>query len=202
MSIADHLAPTLSRLDTLDFTAVDFETANGRRGSVCGAGIVQVRGGRITRVEQTLVRPPVGLDFFSARNIAVHGITFKAVQYAPTWPEVWNTLAEVAGDDIIVAHNAAFDVSVITGANAACGIDAPRPLPLCTVKLSRLMLPELPNHKLPTVASHLGVADFDHHDAGDDAMAAAQVAIALAQRAGVRSTEELLAMLPARRRRR
>lgn len=200
MSIADPLTTTLSRLDTLDFTAVDFETANGQRGSVCGAGIVQVRGGRIARVEHTLVQPPRGLNHFSPRNIAVHGITFKAVRHAPAWPDVWATLADIAGDDVIVAHNAPFDMSVINAANTACGIDTPPLVPLCTVRLSRLLLPDLPNHQLPTVAAHLGINDFDHHDAGDDALACAQVTIALAQRVGARTATELVAMLPIRRR--
>src|SRR5690625_236112 len=114
-AIAPGLRP---KLDHLDFTAVDFETANGKRGSVCSAGIVKVSAGRIMRVEHTLVRPPRGLDHFSPRNTAVHGITFTAVRHSPHWPQVWQTLADLSHDGVIVAHNASFDGSVITSANA------------------------------------------------------------------------------------
>ena len=67
----------------LDFTAVDFETANGFIGSACSVGLVKVRAGRIVETEQWLMKPPVGFDHFDPRNVSIHHITPDMVAAAP-----------------------------------------------------------------------------------------------------------------------
>jgi DNA polymerase III epsilon subunit-like protein len=53
---------------TLDFTAIDFETANSYRGSPCSVGLVKVRDGQIVDESFTLIHPPVRFDHFDGFN--------------------------------------------------------------------------------------------------------------------------------------
>ena len=63
----------------LDFTAIDFETANGSRASACSVGLVKVRDGRVVDKTGWLIRPPAGHDEFAPWNITIHGITADMV---------------------------------------------------------------------------------------------------------------------------
>lgn len=72
----------------LDFIAIDFETANSRRGSPCAVGLVRVRDGRIVDEQRWLIRPPREVDFFDSFNIGIHGITAADVADPPSWSDV------------------------------------------------------------------------------------------------------------------
>lgn len=67
----------------LDFTTIDFETANSHRGSPCSVGLVRVRNGQIVESQHWLIRPPEGADWFDGWNIAIHKITAEMVANAP-----------------------------------------------------------------------------------------------------------------------
>lgn len=69
-----------------DFAAIDFETANKERSSVCSVGIVIVRNGEITEKLYRLIRPYP--NYYSYWNTQVHGLTFQDTDCAPTFPEV------------------------------------------------------------------------------------------------------------------
>ena len=97
----------------LDFTAIDFETANGFRGSPCAVGAVRVRDGVMVDRAEWLIRPPVGFDRFDPRNVRIHGITEDRVLDAPRFAQVYDELADFVGTDVLAAHNAGFDVGVI-----------------------------------------------------------------------------------------
>ena len=58
----------------LDFTAIDFETANSSPASACSVGLVRVRDGRIVATAGWLIRPPAGHDEFQEWNTKIHGI--------------------------------------------------------------------------------------------------------------------------------
>lgn len=70
----------------LNFIAIDFETATGRRASVCEAGICAVRDGRIAETCSWLVRPPSNV--YSYRNVQIHGIRPENTERSPEFPEV------------------------------------------------------------------------------------------------------------------
>ena len=96
----------------LDFVAIDFETASGRRDSVCEAGICVVRDGQIRETRSWLVRPRD--NFYSNFNIQIHGIRPEDTENSPAFPFVWDELsAYLAETPVLVAHNAAFDMSCI-----------------------------------------------------------------------------------------
>ncbi len=166
---------------SLSFTAVDFETANPQRGSVCAVGAVKVRGGRIVEEYTTIVRPPAGLDNFSVIQQGIHGIGPNDVRDAPQWPDVFPILVDFISDDVIVAHNAEFDLSVLREACRAHGLTPTRYYTCCTRDLAKNCL-SLSSYKLPAVARHLGVAPFRHHESLADAKATAEVMLAIAER--------------------
>ena len=89
----------------LDFTAIDFETANGFRGSPCAVGAVRVRDGVMVDRAEWLIRPPVGFDRFDPRNVRIHGITEDRVLDAPRFAHVYDELADFVGTDVLAAHN-------------------------------------------------------------------------------------------------
>ncbi|MFE6309373.1 exonuclease domain-containing protein [Nocardiopsis sp. NPDC057823] len=173
------------------WTAIDFETANQDRGSACAVGLVKVRDGIIADRHTTLIRPPAGIDFFSRHNIAVHGITPDDVADAPTWQSVHARIVEFADGDPLVAHNAPFDMGVITQACARTGLATPAWDYACTLALSRRTWAELPDHRLPTVSAHIGHRVTHHHRADADAEAAARIAIAAMERHGTTSLADL-----------
>ena len=69
-----------------DFAAIDFETANGQRTSVCSVGVVVVRGGRPSESIYRLIRPYP--NYYSAFTTAIHGLTRSDTENAPSFPDV------------------------------------------------------------------------------------------------------------------
>lgn len=174
----------------LNFTAIDFETANSSWGSPCAVGVVKVSNGTVVHQQAIYMRPPQARDYFEPRNIAIHGITAAQVADAPRWREVLPDLLDLIGDDLVVAHNASFDTGVVRHACDADQIETPSLEFLCTLVMSRRTL-DLPAYKLPHVAQALGVTMGAHHDPLADAQAAAGITVALAQRVGVADMDDL-----------
>jgi len=188
----------------LDFVAVDVETANRKRGSVCSIGLARVRDGVIIKTRSWLVKPPVaesaGGGVFEMRCVQVHGITPKAIENAPRFADRYEALIRGLADDLLVAHNATFDRTALTAACAAEDLPGPGNRWLCTVVESRRVLAQvlLPDHRLPTVAAALGITQIRHHEAGDDAKVAALVRIELAAiAAGLRTLPQYELVEPA-----
>lgn len=166
------------------FVGFDVETANSARGSICAIGLTVINAGQVTATHSWLCRPPAGLERFDAGNIGIHGITPRDVAQQPNFRDRLGDMLDLIGDLPLVAHNAAFDIGALREASVAESVTW-RPLHYgCTLQWSRKDLPELPNHKLPTVAHALGVPLRHHHDASADAAAAAGIALELMRRRG------------------
>lgn len=163
----------------VDFTSLDFETANSFRGSPCSVGLVKVRDGVVVAEAQTLIRPPEQFSHFDRFNSALHGITADMVADAPTWTKVRAWILDWVGGDVVVCHNAGFDISVIRYACAADQIPWPNMTFLCTLIAARRSF-KLLSYRLPFVAEECGITLLHHHQATDDARAAAQIAAAMA----------------------
>ena len=177
---------------TLNFTAIDFETANGSRASACALGMVKVRSGQIVERKHWFLRPTDG-GGFRQRNIDVHGITEAMVAGAPTWAQVHSEVAAFIDDDAVIAHNAAFDLGVFAQTCESAGIASAPYRSGCSVKLAQSLLP-LENHKLPTVHAALGFGSFQHHDGLADAEACANITITLARQQGLADIDAVLAL--------
>lgn len=174
----------------LDYTAIDFETANSYRGSPCSVGLVRVRGGVPVAEEHWLIRPPAEVDHFDPWNVSIHGITAEMVESAPRWNAILPRILDFVGEDIVVAHNAGFDIGVIRYACAVGGIEWPAMRFLCTLVMARRALP-LPTYRLPYVAEYLDSELVDHHNALADAHAVVQVVRGLAAFKDVEELESL-----------
>ncbi|MBG0741499.1 exonuclease [Paeniglutamicibacter antarcticus] len=178
----------------LEFTAIDFETANGFRGSPCSVGLSKVRDGIIVEEASWLMRPPQGHDHFEPRNVQIHGLTAAQVAASPRFGELFAEIGGFIGGDVLVAHNAAFDMGVIRSALEVSELPGPAFDYACTVLLSRRNY-SLPSYSLPFVAEAAGVPLLNHHDAVDDARACAGIMVDIAARNEAGSIAELFAVL-------
>jgi len=165
----------------IDFTAIDFETANSHAASACSVGLVRVRNGRVADRAQWLIKPPEGHDTFLPFNVKIHGITAEMVSSAQGWAEQLAPLREFIGDDVTVAHNAGFDMGVIRAACAETVTPTPKLRYLCSVQVSRKTY-DIPSHRLPLAAAAAGFGEFAHHEALADAEACAAIIIDAARR--------------------
>ncbi|MHA7142143.1 3'-5' exonuclease [Arthrobacter sp. Sr33] len=177
----------------IEFTAIDFETANGFRGSPCAVGLAKVRDGRIVDEAHWLMRPPAGHDHFDWRNVRIHGISPEMVATQPRFGDLFPEIGAFIGDDVLVAHNAAFDLGVIRSGQEVSNIAGPAYNYTCTVVLSRRSY-SLPSYSLPFVAEAAGVPLVNHHDAVEDARACAGIMIDIARMNGADSLAELAAL--------
>lgn len=170
-------------MNDLSFAALDFETANGKRSSVCQAGITIVEAGEVTATHSWLVVPPTGAESFT--NSGIHGITADDVQArGRQWINVESDLRALIGDLPVVAHHVPFDKSVYRWSNDAVGVEHAAWDWYCTSKLCKALTPGIADGKLKTACSHHGVDMGTHHDAGDDSRASALLALTLAQSSG------------------
>jgi DNA polymerase-3 subunit epsilon len=161
-------------LATLDFTAIDFETANELRASACAVGVVRVRGGVVVDSYYTLLKPRQLR--VSGINYSVHGIAEAALHDAPTIAEVWPLLHPYLHEQLVVAHNSAFDVSVLEHSLRDFDVPVPAFHSMCSVKLAKAAWPYLERHKLNVLANHFGLT-LNHHDALDDARVCAEITV-------------------------
>ena len=174
----------------LNFTAIDFETANGSAASPCAVGLVKVSDGKIVDTFSTLIQPPYPNDWFATGNIKVHGIRPEDVLSAPIWAEALEQMLEfIAGDDLI-AHNAGFDMGVLRSSIELIDGQIPALRYGCSLIMARKTY-NLESYKLNQVAYAIGHEEFDHHDALADSDACARIVIHMSHRHGVSSLEEL-----------
>lgn len=176
----------------LDFTAIDFETANSSMASACSVGLVKVRDGQVVDRIGWFISPPTGHDHFVDWNTRIHGITADMVTDAPGWAEQMTDLLAFAGDDPLVAHNAGFDMGVIKAACAATSLTVPLYSYFCSLQIARNTY-TLDSYKLPSVALAAGFQDFPHHDAVADAEACAAIIIHAADKYNAIDVPELAA---------
>ena len=119
-----------------DFAAIDFETANGKRTSVCSVGVVVVRGGEVTDSFYSLIRPRP--NFYSRFTTAIHGLTYDDTAEAPDFETVWKQIAPRIEGLPLVAHNSPFDEGCLRAVFELYGMPYPgyrfRPVSLCLLQ--------------------------------------------------------------------
>lgn len=151
----------------VDFVAIDFETATGRRDSICEAGICVVRNGIITDTRSWLVQPPN--NYYNYYNIQVHGIRPQDTAHAPLFPQVWSEILPYLQETpVLVAHNAAFDMSCIRSALSLYNLEVPPVTYYCTLRAARKLY-DFECNKLDALCHTFDIPCHNHHRAGDDA---------------------------------
>ncbi len=159
-----------------DFAAIDFETANGKRSSVCSVGVVVVREGQIADSFYSLIRPAP--NYYAWFCQQVHGLSDRDTRNALCFPEVWEEVLPKIEGLPLVAHNARFDESCLWAVYEHYGLDYPNYQFYDTLQASRRTFSSsLPNHQLHTVAAACGFDLTHHHNALADAEACAAIAM-------------------------
>ncbi len=168
-----------------DFVAIDFETANGEKSSVCSVGVVIVKGGEVVDSFYSLIHPRP--DYYAWFCQQVHGLGYDDTCDAYDFPEVWSELTErvhnyfpyMEDSEVpFVAHNARFDEGCLKAVFRAYGMAYPDYVFLDTLCASRRCFGKtLPNHQLQTVALACGFDLRQHHHALADAEACAAIAL-------------------------
>ena len=157
-----------------DFAAIDFETANGCRTSVCSVGVVIVRDGIIVDRFYSLIEPIP--NYYNYWTTKIHGMTRRDTDGKPKFPEVWEQIAERIAGLPLVAHNRPFDEGCLKAVFYEYGMTYPDYKFHCTLAASRRVL-NLPNYQLHTVAAACGFDLQNHHHALADAEACAVIAL-------------------------
>ena len=158
-----------------DFAAIDFETANNNRSSVCSVGVVIVRGGEIVDKFYSLIKPEP--EYYNYWCSQVHGLSAEDTENAPVFPEVWKQIEPLIEGLPLVAHNKAFDESCLKAVFRVYQMDYPDYEFHDTLAASRRHFGcRLPNHQLQTVAAACGYELVNHHHALADAEACAWIA--------------------------
>ena len=158
-----------------NFAAIDFETANQQRTSVCSVGIVIVRDGEIVDSYYSLIKPEP--EYYSYWNTRVHGLTMEDTMNARVFPDVWAEIQPKIEGLPLVAHNSPFDEGCLKAVFRMYQMEYPGYDFHCTCRASRRKLGSLlPNHQLQTVAAYCGYDLTLHHNALADAEACAWIA--------------------------
>ena len=137
-----------------DFAAIDFETANNQRSSVCSVGVVVVRDGEIADTFYSLINPEP--NYYTYWCSQVHGLTREDTEDAPVFPAVWAQIEPLIEGLPLVAHNRPFDESCLKAVFRVYQMDYPDYEFYDTLCVARRVFPELPNHQLHTVAAACG----------------------------------------------
>lgn len=174
----------------MEFVAIDFETANRQRGSICSIGYATVIDGVVKEQDSWLVRPPDGMADFDPWNTRIHGISASDVADAMRIRVGLERLWDTIGSRTLVVHNAAFDIYALRDACWAEEVPHPALTYADTLVMARREM-ALISYRLPIVAEALGVALPEHHRAEDDAAACAGIMLAIAQRREAASVQEV-----------
>jgi DNA polymerase-3 subunit epsilon len=191
-------------LEEATYVVVDLETTGLRPGSsgICEIGAVRLRGFEIEAEFQTLVDPGRPID---ATASAVTGLRTAQLRGAPSPAEAVRRFLAFAGDGVLVAHNARFDLAFLdreterlTGSRIGSAV-------VDTVRLARTLLAgRVPSFGLAQLAWFLDTSERPCHRALPDARATAELLLALiglAQERGARTVADLTALAATRTRR-
>ena len=154
---------------SLDFVAIDFETANRSSASACALAVIVFKDGKVAEEHSWLIRPHEDVNFFNYFNVLIHGITYEQVQDKPQFDELWPTILGLMDKQMVVAHNAVFDIGVLKSLLVHYELDYPDIDIICSCNLARKTWDGQVDYKLNSLASKHGFT-FRHHDAHDDAV--------------------------------
>lgn len=162
-----------------DFVVFDLETTGAKCPPcrVTEIGAYRVKNGKIVEEFQTLVNPETSIPPFITQ---LTGISDAMVKNAPKFRSVASDFLDFIGDTVLVAHNAHFDMRFL---NHEIGRVYNKyrvaNQHLCTVQLSRRLVPNIENHKLSTLSEYFAIDIGRHHRAAYDAHATAKIFINL-----------------------
>lgn len=171
----------------VDFTAIDFETANSDPASICQVGIATFRQGEPVDLFMSLVNP---CSHFAPFNVTIHGIREEDVADAPRWDEVYAEVAARLDGEVVISHTN-FDRIALTKACEAARLELCRCRWMDSALVTRRTWTQFARRgfRLPNIAAYLGI-DYKAHDALEDARCAGLVVVEALRLTGL-SLEEM-----------
>jgi len=160
-----------------EFIVIDFETTglNPYKNEIIEIAAVKFKNGYIIDEFVTLVKP---INKISREITKINNITNSMVKDSPTIEKVFSDFINFIGDNLLVMHNAKFDLGFLNCNIARLNLKVPPVInTLDTLSLSRKLLPKLKNHKLGTILNKLNIRNKNCHRAHGDAMATGQMLI-------------------------
>lgn len=154
-----------------DFVAIDFETADNY--IPCSLGLAVVRQSQIVETRSWLIKP-ICYPYFHFYAQKIHGIHKEDVAFEPEFDELWSEMSPYLESQILVAHNASFDINVLRKTLRHYKLPIPSARYYCSYQIARLTWPESPKYSLDYLCNQIGF-EFCHHKADADAEACAKV---------------------------
>lgn len=153
------------------FVAIDVETTglSPFANELIEVSAIKYKGNKKIDTFSTLIRPKVQIPYYITK---ITGITNDMVKNAPEVEEVMPELIRFVGESPIVAHNANFDYKFIQNYS---NNSFSKNQVIDTVPIGRKLYPELPNHKLGTIARHIGITEDGFHRAEFDCECCAKI---------------------------
>lgn len=180
-------------LDDLEYVVVDVEATGAKLppNRIIELGAYRIRGRKIVDEFLTLVNPEIPIPRFV---MALTGISNEMVKTAPLFADVAPRWLQFVEDAVLIAHNAPFDTNFLNH-------EISRVYPghrmfnshLCTVTLSRHLVPGLVNYRLDTIADHFSIPITERHRAGSDARATAEIFLHILDRLEDHGVKDLAA---------
>jgi DNA polymerase-3 subunit epsilon len=173
---------------SVDFVALDVETANPDLASICQIGIASFRDGSLVDTWESLVNPAVE---FSAINVSIHGVTERLVRGAPTWKEIFPKVSSLLHGRIVVSHTP-FDRIALLRACERFNLAESHCSWLDSARVVRMALPEFSKsgYGLSNLASCFGI-EYQAHNALEDARCAGLVFVRAVLETGIQPNEWL-----------
>lgn len=174
----DSASMSLPRLSApvrdVTFVVFDTETTgfSAEQDRIVEIGAVKIRNGEIVEERDWLINPKMAIP---KRATRVHGITDAMVKDKPTFAEVYPEFQAFAGDAVLIAHNARFDVAMVRAEAERAGLASPANVVIDTLKLFRKWYPEAATHQLAPLAAYVGVAGEGFHRGDADSRYAALI---------------------------
>lgn len=165
---------TVTGSHMLTFNSIDVETANKNNGSICQIGVVHVQDGVIREQWQTLVNPE---GLFDPWNVKIHGIDEHDIRNSPALPQVWDELRLRLHGQVLVSHTS-FDRTAFKRAITRYNLEQLQVTWLDSAEIARRTWPARYGNRwnLKKITNDLGIS-FKHHNALEDARAAAEVVL-------------------------
>ena len=151
------------------YTVLDIETTGGKynQEGITEIAIHRFDGHEVVDKFISLVNPEKDIQPFVVK---LTGINNKMLRTAPKFHEIAKRIVEITEDAVLVAHNAQFDYRILRTEFRRLGYDFERKT-ICTVDLSKKLLPDAESHSLGKLVRSLGIAVSDRHRANGDALA-------------------------------
>ena len=179
----------------LDYIAIDFETANQYRNSVCSVGLVRFIDGQEADSCYSLIHP-AKMYFIPEWTEQIHHISYNDVRNKPYFPEIWNTMVmpfinKTPGIPLVAHNGNMFDMPVIKSCCEYFGMPLPDFEYFDSLIVARRTWPEMRTHQLTALGKYFGI-EYLAHDALEDSRTCGKLIKIAANKWGVNSVEDLL----------